>query len=194
MRPPSNLKEESGWKEFKSLAEAYLTYLDKDYRDELTMAAKAKQELDLVDMSDPTETRALNLFAMLTSWTASNAEARIAARAIKDQNGYLLWQRLVSMFEPRILSKPLVWRRQLLHPTLPTKEGDFQGALADWEADVGRYEEETGGEIEDDDERGVLLEVAPKSLEQHLQQNLDDLDTYEKMKSKIASYHTSKKK
>ena len=36
-----------------------MTYLDKDYREELSMAAKPNQELELVGMSDQTETRTL---------------------------------------------------------------------------------------------------------------------------------------
>ena len=103
------------------------------------------------------------------------------------------WRLLVQRMEPEILSKGLVWRRALLSPEFPTKETEFQTALEDWESELRKYEEQEQKQIDDEDKLGVLLEVSPSSLKQHLQQNLSTLNTYDAMRAQILSYLGSKK-
>ena len=66
-------------------------------------------------------------------------------------------------------------------------------ALCDWEAEVAKYEQEEMRTIDMDDKMGVLLEVAPTSIRQHLQQHLSSLGTYDLMRRQIESYLGSKK-
>jgi hypothetical protein len=129
---PSNLKDQDGWSEFRHAVETYLNFVDKSYKEELSSAANPETELSHDDMGDRTETRSIQLYAMLSSWTSSNPECRVFSKSIKDGNGYLLWQRLVQHFEPKVLSKGLIWRRQLQNPTFPQREEQFQLALLDW--------------------------------------------------------------
>jgi hypothetical protein len=144
--------------------------------------------------TDKTETRSLQVYALLTSWTNASADARILSKSIKDGNGYQLWQRLVSHYEPKTMSKALVRRRALQTPSFPKTEDERQVALLDWEAGLTQYNDETGRDLEDDDKRGVSLEVCPAKIKQHLQENIDDLNTYQEMPDKIISYLSSERK
>ena len=161
---PANLKGAEDWPEFKHSVDTYLAFLDKNYSIELKMAVQRIELVELSDMDDPIESRAISLYAMLSSWLAHSAESRVLVKSVKDKNGYALWQKLVHHYEPKTLSKGLVWRRQLLNPVFPKAEADFQAALQDWESALAEYIEETGREFEDEDKRGVLLEMAPANI------------------------------
>ena len=161
---PANLKGAEDWSEFKHSADTYLAFLDKSYSHDIKMAVQQVDLVELSDMDDATETRAISLYAMLSSWLAHSAESRVLVKSVKDKNGYALWQKLVHHYEPKTLSKGLVWRRQLLNPVFPKAEADFQAALQDWESALAEYIEETGREFEDEDKRGVLLEMAPANI------------------------------
>ena len=190
---PANLKGAEDWPEFKHAADTYLAFLDKNYSNDIKMAVQQVTLVELFDMDDSTETRAISLYAMLSSWLAHSAESRVLVKSVKDKNGYALWQKLVHHYEPKTLSKGLVWRRQLLNPVFPKAEADFQAALQDWESALAEYIEETGREFEDEDKRGVLLEMAPQNIKQNIQENIGSLGTYELMKDKIENYLSSKK-
>ena len=164
------------------------------YLNEMNLAAESNDKIDESDMTNEVLQRSINLFSLLAQWTSSHRESRVLARGLnKQKNGYELWRLLVQRMEPEILSKGLVWRRALLSPEFPNKETEFQTALEDWEGELRKYEEQEGKTIEDEDKLGVLLEVAPPSLKQHLQQNLSSLNTFSLMRAQILSYLGSKK-
>ena len=92
---PANLKGAEDWPEFKHAADTYLAFLDKSYSNDIKMAVEQVALVELSDMDDPTETRAISLYAMLSSWLAHSAESRVLVKSVKDKNGYALWQKLV---------------------------------------------------------------------------------------------------
>ena len=95
------------------------------------MAVDQSSLVELSDMDDMTETRAISLYATLPSWLSHSADSRALVKSFKDKNGHALWQKLAHHYEPKTLSKGLVWRRQLLSPVFPKAEADFQAALQD---------------------------------------------------------------
>ena len=190
----STVKEGSNYSEFRFQAENYLTAIHLEFGDDLKAAAESAVPLGMTENPESWRTRSVNLYAMLSQWTAANREVRIMANTLRrEKNGYELWRLLREKFEPQVLSKGLVWRRTILNPAFPDKESQFQGALMDWEAEVLKYEEEEKKKIDDEDKMGVLLEVAPSGIQSHIRQNMRQLDTYAKMKSQVESYLTSKK-
>jgi len=70
-----------------------------------------------------------------------------------------------------------MWRRSLLSPKFPAKEGDVSAAMQEWEADLHKYEAEYGSEkvISDENKRAVIITEAPNALKQHLAMHLDTL-------------------
>ena len=193
LKQPAALGKDN-WSEFRFASENYMSSISHHYLNEMNLAAESNDKIDESDMTNEVLQRSINLFSLLAQWTSSHRESRVLARGLnKQKNGYELWRLLVQRMEPEILSKGLVWRRALLSPEFPNKETEFQTALEDWEGELRKYEEQEGKTIEDEDKLGVLLEVAPPSLKQHLQQNLSSLNTFSLMRAQILSYLGSKK-
>lgn len=129
---PAPLKGKDSWESFRFNCENYLSFADASYSDELEFARTAKDgDLESATQSDATRDRSIKLFAMLSSWTQDSAEAQSIVKGEANRNGFDLWRRLNEHFDPVVLSKGLVWRRQILNPIFPKKEADFQLAHQD---------------------------------------------------------------
>ena len=171
VKQPQSLKEKDQWERFGFQVDAYLALLDAEYPVELEKARKATSPISVSSMQEATADRGRKLFAMLLSWTQELSIAVKIARGIRENNGFEFWRLLHREFNPENHSKSLMWRRSLLSPKFPAREGDFSAAMQEWEADLHKYEAEYGAEkaISDEDKRAVIVTEAPSALKQHLQ-------------------------
>ncbi|CAE7476824.1 unnamed protein product, partial [Symbiodinium microadriaticum] len=98
-------------------------------------------------------------------------------------------------FHPEQANRGLIWRRALLSPKFPAKEGEFSAALQEWESDLAKYEAEFGVEkaISDEDKRALLMVESPGALKQHLAMTAGKLTKYEDVRGLVVSYLQAKR-
>ena len=143
VKQPQSLKEKDQWERFGFQVDAYLALLDAEYPVELEKARKATSPISVSSMQEATADRGRKLFAMLLSWTQELSIAVKIARGIRENNGFEFWRLLHREFNPENHSKSLMWRRSLLSPKFPAKEGDFSSAMQEWEADLHKSSQNT---------------------------------------------------
>ena len=70
--------------------------------------------------------------------------------------------------------------------------GEVRSAIDKWESDIVEYKDRGQPEPSDETKRAVLLAMVPENLEEHLELNVQRLDTYEKMRAEVVSYTEQK--
>ena len=101
------------------------------------------------------------------------------------------WRKLCHLYEPhnprsnmRLLRKILVQPRCTLD--------DLRAAIDRWEADVAEYVSRGNKDLEDEQKVMVIMGMTPEGLEDHLELNISQLNSYAKVRSEIISYTEQK--
>jgi hypothetical protein len=65
----------------------------------------------------------------------------------------------------------------LVEPDFPTKESQWQRGLEEWEGEIAKYEREYSKQFDQDLQRAILSEVAPKASTTQIALNSASLAT-----------------
>ena len=195
IKPPKPLKNQDDWERFVWQLETYAALVDSSFPGHLEEARREGDDADETVESEEYRQLSVKLFGMLVSLVSECAPALKIARGIRRQDGFLLWRQLWREFHPEQANRGLIWRRALLSPKFPSKEGEFSAALQEWESDLAKYEAEFGVEkaISDEDKRALLMVESPSALKQHLAMTAGKLTKYEDVRGLVVSYLQAKR-
>ena len=198
IKPPKPLKNQDDWERFVWQLETYAALVDSSFPGHLEEARREGDDADETVESEEYRQLSVKLFGMLVSLVSLVSECAPAlkiARGIRHQDGFLLWRQLWREFHPEQANRGLIWRRALLSPKFPSKEGEFSAALQEWESDLAKYEAEFGVEkaISDEDKRALLMVESPSALKQHLAMTAGKLTKYEDVRGLVVSYLQAKR-
>lgn len=101
------------------------------------------------------------------------------------------WRRLCHFYEPMNSRSNIRLLRRILNQPRVTM-GEVRSAIDKWESDIVEYKDRGQPEPSDETKRAVLLAMVPENLEEHLELNVQRLDTYEKMRAEVVSYTEQK--
>ena len=195
IKPPKPLKNQDDWERFAWQLETYAALVDSSFPGHLEEARREGDDADETVESEEYRQLSVKLFGMLVSLVSECVPALKIARGIRRQDGFLLWRQLWREFHPEQANRGLIWRRALLSPKFPSKEGEFSAALQEWESDLAKYEAEFGVEkaISDEDKRALLMVESPSALKQHLAMTAGKLTKYEDVRGLVVSYLQAKR-
>ena len=195
IKPPKPLKGVEDWERFVWQVETFAALVDESFPVHLEEARKSQSDNTPTEESDEYRALSVKLFGMLVSLIAECPAALKIARGTRNQNGFVLWRMLWREFHPEQANRGLIWRRALLSPKFPNKEGDFSAALQEWELDLAKYESEFGAEkaISDEDKRALLMVESPQALKQHLAMHASSLGSYDEVRAVVVSYLQAKR-
>ena len=111
------------------------------------------------------------------------------------RSGWDAYRRLVKHYEPKQVTRSVVWRAQLLKADL-CSEGDskFLVNFYAWEANVLEYERQNGDRLSDRDRCGVVLISCPEDLKTHLSSRVDTHESFKLMREIIESFYVQRMK
>ena len=195
IKPPKPLKGVEDWERFVWQVETFAALVDESFPVHLEEARKSQSDNTPTEESDEYRALSVKLFGMLVSLIAECPAALKIARGTRNQNGFVLWRMLWRELHPEQANRGLIWRRALLSPKFPNKEGDFSAALQEWELDLAKYESEFGAEkaISDEDKRALLMVESPQALKQHLAMHASSLGSYDEVRAVVVSYLQAKR-
>ena len=192
VKPPEPfLGTDADWDRFKFSFTSWIGTVDPEYPQLLSDAAAQPDEIDSVDMVDQAEGFCTDLFAILVGLCQAG-EIPALAMLVPDRNGFELWRRMHARYEPENKHKPFAWLRVLSNPSFPTKEGQWQRGLEEWEGEIAKYEREYKKVFDPDLKLAILSEVAPKALAPQIAMNSAHLTTHKALREFIVQYLKSK--
>ena len=147
-------------------------------------------EGDLVGMIDVEEIDR-GMYALLAQTT--DGEAMDIVRNTIPRSGLEVWRKLNKRYDPQTVGRKRALLSRILNPGV-SKLSELSAAIEQWEARVRVYTSRAGAErsIPDDVRTGILIEMTPDVLKQHLYLNQNRLDDYDKVRSEIATYLESR--
>ena len=114
------------------------------------------------------------MFAVLASILSGQC-LRIL-QSLRRWNGFEARRLLCLELEPKIAQRRFGLLQSIMSPNLGQTDQDFENKFAEWKAEVSRYEDYTGRELDEDIKIAVLLRQAPAALRTHLQINSNAFD------------------
>jgi hypothetical protein len=154
----------------------------------------AEISLDPIPEQEDGERRNLStlVFAVLASILSGRC-LRIL-QSLRRRNGFEAWRLLCLEFEPKIAQRRFGMLQSIMSPNLGQTDQDFENKFAEWKAEVSRYEDYIGKELDQDIKIAVLLRQAPAALRMHLQINSNAFEnSFAQLESVIQSYIQSRK-
>ena len=105
------------------------------------------------------------------------------------ENGFEIWRLLCRRYSPDPVVSQYGALGQILEPSLP--EAHFQDAFLHWEADIARWERDTGTVLPDTVKIGILHNRTSGALQQHLRLNAGRLATFIDVRNVLLDYFRS---
>jgi hypothetical protein len=155
----------------------WISTVDSRYPGLLKKAGVEKNELATIEMTEADEQLSTNLFFAILVGQCQAREIPARAMLVPERNGLEPWRRMHARFEPENKHKPFAFLRALSNPTFPTKESQWQRGLEEWEGEIAKYEREYSKQFDQDLQRAILSEVAPKASTPQIALNSASLAT-----------------
>ena len=186
------------WSEFAEKLKTLLHGIHQKYAEALDWAEQIDEKsLTMEDIKAKDidyATASAQIFGKLSTYTTGEPFTMVSNA--KDKNGLLAWRRLVRYFDPN----NAITRRSLLGQILnPGPAGSYEklnGHLESWIDKKQRYERMSQKEIEEEYLIGIVVEMCPGALKEHLETNAERLNTYKEVYEEVLRHlerHLSKK-
>ena len=127
-----------------------------------------------------------NLYIILAQITTE--EAFDVVKNVENHNGVEAFRRLCRRFSGRTRGKRLQMIRRSVNPTKVKKLGDVMGMIEKWENNLRRLQADFKEELSNGLRTGILLEMMPGDVAEHLSQKVNDDDKYEDVKEMVLRY------
>jgi hypothetical protein len=114
-------------------------------------------------------------------------EALGIVRNTSQGNGAEAWRRLSKRFDPQTVSRKRGAMAQILMPG-SFKYSELSSAIERWEEKVRIYEGRSKGQVQDDVRCGVVIEMCPDKLKEHLYMSSSKLSSYVEIKREIVTF------
>jgi hypothetical protein len=131
-----------------------------------------------------------NLYFILAQ--LCEGEAFDIVKNVSDQNGAEAYRRLCRRFLGKTRGKRLHLLRKGVNPPKVKKLSEVLGSIEKWEIHVQRLKADFKEELSDGLKVGILLEMIPPDVSDHLAQKIADDDTYADVKEMVLRYVENK--
>ena len=101
--------------------------------------------------------------------------------------GLEVWRKLQRRYDPQTVGRKRAMLSRILAPG-SAKIADLSAAIQRWEESVRVYQERSRENLSDDVRTGILIEMLPEALKNHVYLNQNRLANYEQVKSEIETY------
>jgi hypothetical protein len=142
------------------------------------------------DISERDKEVNYNLYCILAQ--LCEGEAFDIVKNVEDQNGAEAYRRLCRRFLGKTRGKRLHLLRKGVNPPKVKKLSEVLGAIEKWEIHVQRLKADFKEELSDGLKVGILLEMIPQDVSDHLAQKIADDDTYIDVKEMVLRYVENK--
>ena len=179
--------DQARWSEFALGFKSRLFYADPTFEAELDyVEANVKTEVKLATMSDEAKTRSLQLFSIL-SGLLRGRPLRIL-RGLVDRNGIELWRQLNLQYAPKMKGRAFsILGAYMNYPSFD-KSRSLLEHIQLLERLRTEYRKASGVELADDIQLSVLVRCLPKHIQQHVQLQLKEDNTYNDVRSAVLGY------
>ena len=116
----------------------------------------------------------------------TEGEALTIIKNVADRNGLEAWRRLSNRFDPRTEGRTVNMLMQVLQPPM-CKLPDLSAGIEQWEETVRKYEDRDKEKLPDKIRRGLLIQMCPQSLRDHLLMNSSKYTNYLDVRREIMS-------
>ena len=188
-KPPTFKSTAASWSEFSFKFVNWMSMSYKDTREILKWVAEQKDYIH-----DLSEINAMYPEAEEVSRQVYNScaqlfegEALTILQNAPVSNGVEMWRREVMRWDPMSLGRRRAAVSRIVAPG-EAKMESLSNHIQTWEKEVLNYGTRTGKDIDDELKAGVLVEMAPKILKDHLYMNAKTLASYTLVRSEIFSY------
>jgi hypothetical protein len=131
-----------------------------------------------------------NLYIILAQ--LCEGEAFDIVKNVSDQNGAEAYRRLCRRFLGKTRGKRLHLLRKGVNPPKVKKLSELLGSIEKWEIHVQRLKTDFKEELSDGLKVGILLEMLPSDVSDHLAQKIADDDNYTDVKEMVLRYVENK--
>ena len=152
-----------------------------------------EQELYIDPVTSVTEENSgynSNLYCVLAQRT--EGEAFDVVKNVASQNGGEAWRKLCRRFSGKTRGKRLHLIRKCVNPPRVKKLNEVTGMVEKWEMNTRRLETDFKEELSSGLKSGILVEMMPSDVAEHLSQKISDGDQYEDVKEMISRYVETK--
>jgi hypothetical protein len=142
------------------------------------------------DISEKDKEVNYNLYIILAQ--LCEGEAFDIVKNVSDQNGAEAYRRLCRRFLGKTRGKRLHLLRKGVNPPKVKKLAEVLGSIEKWEIHVQRLKADFKEELSDGLKVGILLEMLPQDVSDHLAQKIADDDNYADVKEMVLRYVENK--
>ncbi len=141
-------------------------------------------DVDLMEEEDQGTNH--NLYIILAQITGE--EAFDVVKNVEGQNGAEAFRRLCRRFSGKTRGKRLQMIRRSVNPSKIKKLSEVMGMIEKWETNLRRLQADFKEELSNGLRTGILLEMMPGDVAEHLSQKVNDDDKYEDVKEMVLRY------
>ena len=142
------------------------------------------------DISGEDQELNYNLYYILAQ--LCEGEAFDVVKNVPDQNGAEAYRKLCRRFLGKTRGKRLHLIRKGVNPPKIKKLSEVMGAIEKWEINVRRLQTDFKEEMSNGLKTGILLEMLPVDVAEHMAQKVADDDKYEEVKEQVLRYVETK--
>ena len=142
---------------------------------------KELKELDVPDVFEINEA-VYALIAQITEQEPLDIAKNTARGA-----GLEVWRKLQRRYDPQTVGRKRAMLSRILAPGA-ARIADLSSAIQRWEESVRVYQERSRERLSDDVRTGILIEMLPEALKNHVYLNQNRLVNYEQVRSEIETY------
>jgi hypothetical protein len=142
------------------------------------------------DIAEKDKDVSYNLYFILAR--LCEGEAFDIVKNVTEQNGAEVFRKMCRLFLGKTRGKRLHLLRKGVNPLKVKKLSEVLGSIKKWELHVQRLKADFKAELSDGLKVGILLEMLPLEVSDHLAHKIDDNDTYVDVKKMVLRYVENK--
>ena len=193
-RPHSFSGKDEEWPDWSFVMRSYLSLIDAELAEVLEKAETITSVITLADLEQARPAVVVHVrHAYYQLAMTCKGPALGIIRAVERNNGVEAWRRLHKRFEPDGGPRLQNMMTRILQPgDFPDTATGFETALVAWEGLIEKWEQASGGDLDDQVKITVLMSRAPLAIRSFLQ--LQGITTYTRLREILVGYFISQLK
>jgi hypothetical protein len=163
---------------------AYIASLDATMHREMVKAATSTAAIKMSALTPEEQVRSKELFCILAMLWKERAMNLL--QLVRDENGYEAYRQMKAKMEVDLPGRHLSLLQHVLNHKFDHR--DMVDSIQDFNIKIERYEAQTTTIMDDSVKCALLLQGCPASIQQHINANADQYDSYAKMSSVVTRY------
>ena len=128
-----------------------------------------------------------SLYSILSGFTDGEA-LRIVRSEDQSFNSFEAFRKLSARFDPKTAVRGYNLVTKLSKPATCSNVSKVRDCIMSWEAEVRKYEDQSGETFPETSKMGAILNMCPQELKTHIQINGDDFTSYQQIRTLVWKY------